>query len=178
MPKAGQKYRKKQRPSQKELRERIAELQAKVQGRDAELGDLKNRLLYLQAELENLHKRAEKERRESHALAVESTLKRLLPVVDEFDLALRALGDLEEEMADGVRMIYDNLLKVLQSIGLQEIRARGESFDPYVHEAVAYVEDEKEGVVVDVLQKGYRTEGRILRPSQVVVSRKRGETGG
>jgi molecular chaperone GrpE len=163
-------------PTKRELEAKVRELEEELQRKDERIGELTNRLAYLQAEVENLQKSFEKERRELLRFASESFLRRLLPVVDEFELALNSMRERHDDVVNGVRMIYDNLIRVLQAEGLQEIKAEGEMFDPYLHEAVDYVQEGgQEGRIVKVLLKGYRLEDRILRPSQVVVCRKGGE---
>ena len=109
--------------------------------------------------------------------AHEVLLSRLLPVVDEMDAAVAAL---EGKAGEGVRMVRDNLVKMLQEAGLQEIAAKGRVFDPYEMDAVEQVPDRemKDGVVKSVVRKGYRLHDRILRPAQVVVVKNRGETNG
>jgi molecular chaperone GrpE (heat shock protein) len=96
----------------------------------------------------------------------------LLPVIDDFDRALAA-ETLDAAYAEGVRLTYRHLLGVLENLGLEQIRAVGEVFDPYVHEAVTRVmtADAPEGTVVEEFRKGYRLrDGRLLRPAQVSVA--------
>ncbi|MFQ5986373.1 MAG: nucleotide exchange factor GrpE [Thermoplasmata archaeon] len=142
------------------------------------IADLQNQMAYLQAELENQQKRAAKERVDLLRFASEGVLRHLLPVLEEFELALEAFADPEDDLAEGLRMVYENLMKTLRSEGLQEIEADGNAFDPYLHEAVDFVEAEDEGRVVAVVHKGYRLDTRILRPAQVVVSKKEGDSDG
>lgn len=166
-------------PTKAELEASLEQAAEDLREKEARLADLTDRLSYLQAELENLRKAAEKERREVLRRATERLMLELLPVVDEFDLALKTMKGRDDDVGSGVRMIREHLLRVLQREGLEEIPADGEEFDPYVHEAVAYTPDgARDGVVVEVLLKGYRTQDRILRPSQVVVCRKEGEEDG
>src|SRR6266545_1997112 len=123
--------------------------------------ELLTRLKYLQAEFENFRKRAERD--------TETILTRLLPVVDELDAAVARL---EGTAGEGVRMVRDNLLKALREAGLQEIPAQGLPFDPYLMDCVQRVQDKdsKEGVVKEVVRKGYRYHDRVVRPAQVVVN--------
>ncbi len=179
MPKGGSKAKRPKAPTKKELESSLKKLRRELGEKEDRIDELLNRLAYLQAEIENLRKDFEKGRLKTVRFATEGLVRSLLPVMDEFDLALKTMKDRDDDIESGIRMIHENLLGVLQSEGLQEIEAEGETFDPYVHEAVAYVEDgESDGDIVDVLQKGYRMEDRILRPSQVVVCRKEGEQGG
>ncbi|MCJ2520577.1 MAG: nucleotide exchange factor GrpE [Candidatus Thermoplasmatota archaeon] len=179
MPKERSDAKMSRRPTKKQLESDLKDMQRELSGKEERIDELSSRLAYLQAELENLVKRSEKERRETRRFATEALVKHILPVVDEFDLALKSMKDRDDEFGSGVRMIYENFIKVLQSQGLQDIEAEGEAFDPYLHEAVAYVEEGgANGEIVEVLQKGYRMDERILRPSQVVVCRKEANQGG
>lgn len=166
-------------PTKKDLQVALQGAQDQLRAKEERLDELTNRLGYLQAELENLRKAGERERREVVRHATHDLLQDLLPVVDELDLALKTMKGRDDALEDGVRMVQEHLLKVLRMQGLEEIPALDEPFDPYVHEAVAYTADgAREGAVAEVLLKGYRTKDRILRPAQVVVCRKEGEEDG
>ncbi len=136
--------------------------------------ELLNRLKYLQADFENYRKRASREGEALVRLANEALVARLLPILDDFDAALAHLNG---EASKGMRMVYENLRTALQTVGLEEIAAEGQAFDPYVHDCVQQVEDSdlKDGVVKEVVRKGYRLQDRILRPAQVIVVRNGGE---
>lgn len=149
-----------------------------AQDPEKRLADLQTQMAYLQAELENQRKRAAKERVDLLRYASEGVLRRILPVVDEFELALNALADKDDDMAAGIRLVHENLMKVLRSEGLEEIEAEDQTFDPYLHEAVDFIETEDEGRVVEVARKGYRLDTKILRPARVVVSKKQGDADG
>jgi molecular chaperone GrpE len=138
---------------------------------------LVTKLKYLQAEFENYRKRSERDAETFVRFAHEALLARLLPVVDEMDAAAETLKD---EAGKGVRMVRDNLIKALREAGLQEIPALGAPFDPYLMDAVQQVseKDSKDGIVREVLRKGYRLHDRILRPAQVVVVRNEGDANG
>ncbi len=137
---------------------------------EARAQELTVRLKYLQAEVENTRKQAEKERAEYVRFAGGRVARRLLSILDQFDLALQACDD--DPLGKGFRMVRDNLLGVLREEGLEEIPVGG-TFDPYLHEAVATVEDggRPEGSIAEVVQKGYTFASRVLRPAQVVVVR-------
>src|SRR5213594_2961900 len=91
-----------------------------------------------------------------------------------------AVGSLKDDAGKGVRMVRDNLVKAMREAGLQEIPALGRPFDPYTMDAVQQVSerDSKDGLVKEVLRKGYRLRDRILRPAQVVVVRNQGDANG
>ena len=140
-------------------------------------GELLTKLKYLQAEFENYRKRVERDAQTVVKFAHEGLLLRLLPVLDEMDAAVDASTG---EAGQGIRMVRDNLVKALREAGLQEIPALGLAFDPYLMDAVEHVteNDSKDGIVKEVLRKGYRLHDRILRPTQVIVVRNEGDTNG
>lgn len=133
--------------------------------------ELLSRLKYLQADFENYKKRAARDMEATVEYATEGLITRMLPVLDEFDVAL---SNLNGEEARGLKMIYDDLLKVLQEAGLKEIQAEGAKFDPFDHEAVQKVNDSDlgEGMVKQVIQKGYKLNLKVIRPAKVVVVKK------
>jgi len=139
--------------------------------------ELLTKLKYLQAEFENYRKRAERDAEVIVKFAQEGLLARLLPALDEMDAAVATL---KAEAGDGIRMIRDNLVKALREAGLQEIPALGLPFDPYVMDAIQQVSDKdsKDGIVKEVVRKGYRLHDRVLRPVQVIVVRNTGDTNG
>jgi molecular chaperone GrpE len=153
-----------------------------------QIDDLKNqaakaeenwqRLLRTAAELENFKKRASREREEAIRFANELLFKKLIPVLDHFDMAMTAVGNASSEAAQslqtGVNMIHQQLKTVLAEAGLEEVNAAGKVFDPNWHEAVSQQEsaDAPEGQVVQQLRKGYKVRDRLLRPATVVVAKK------
>ncbi len=139
--------------------------------------ELLSRLKYLQADLENYRKQVARDTEAIVKFANEALLARLLPVLDDFDAAL---AHLDGEASKGVKMVQDNLWKALHAAGVEEIPAKGQRFDPYVHDCVQQVPDpdQEDGVVKEVVRKGYRLPDRILRPAQVIVVKNGGETHG
>lgn len=139
--------------------------------------ELLAKLKYLQAEFENFRKRTERDAEAFVKFAHEALVLRLLPVLDEMDVAIERVTEGAQE---GFRMIRENLMKALREAGVQEISALGQPFDPYLMDAVGQVSDKdsKDGVVKEVARKGYRLHDRVLRPAQVVVVRNQGETHG
>ncbi|HEX9567341.1 MAG TPA: nucleotide exchange factor GrpE [Thermoplasmata archaeon] len=139
--------------------------------------ELLTKLKYLQAEFENYRKRVDRDAETVVKFAHELLLSRLPPVLDEMDAAVAAL---EGKAGEGVRMVRDNLVKVLQEVGLQEIPSKGRVFDPYEMDCIEQVPDPemKDGAVKSVVRKGYRLHDRVLRPAQVIVVKNRGETDG
>ena len=129
--------------------------------------ELLSRLMYLQAEFENYQKRALRERQEIIANAQEGLMRSLLPILDDLDKAVEVVG----EGDSGLSMLKAKLLKTLEENGLREIPAKGERFDPFVHDAVEFAEDGalEHGTIKEVIRKGYRCNAKVLRPSLVTV---------
>jgi molecular chaperone GrpE len=125
-----------------------------------------------QADFENYRKRAAKEAAAAGERARSGLVRELLPVVDNLERALASATEGEQHLAAGVRLVHSELIAVLERNGIQQFDPKGESFDPAVHEALSTRSDEDAdpGVVLDVVEKGYRTNGAVLRPARVVVS--------
>lgn len=125
-----------------------------------------------QADFINLKRRTEQERDELAKYAASAIVADLLPVLDDFDLALANIPQetVGENWCDGIRLIQRKLRSVLEAEGLTQIEALGQDFDPYFHEAVMFADGE-EGKVVEELQKGYTFRGKLLRPTKVKVGR-------
>jgi molecular chaperone GrpE len=132
------------------------------------------RLLRVRADYDNLRKRIDRERRDFQIQANCELVGRLLPVVDNLERALATDTENGGEGAlhEGVTMIYRQLMDQLSQDGLQPIESVGKAFDPNLHDAVATdaTSPEPANTIVDELQKGYLFQGRVLRPSMVVVS--------
>ena len=125
-----------------------------------------------QADFENYRKRAAKEAAAAGERARSGLVRELLPVVDNLERALASAGDGEQHLAEGVRLVHSELVAVLERNGVQQFDPAGERFDPSEHEALS-VRDEQgaeSGLVLDVVEKGYRSNGSVLRPARVVVS--------
>src|SRR5438552_6039444 len=135
------------------------------------------RLLRTTADFDNFKKRAGREKQEAIKFANESLLQKLVPVLDNFDMALAAAQSEQTEAAQslqtGINMIYQQLRNVLIEAGLEEIDATGKPFDPNLHEAVCQKETSElpEGHVIQQMRKGYKLRDRLLRPASVVVSK-------
>ncbi len=125
-----------------------------------------------QADFINFKRRTEQERGEVAKLANAALMLSLLPVLDDLE---RALDNISEKLrgmtwVDGIELIYRKLKAILEGQGLSEIKAIGETFDPNYHEAVLEVDGE-EGKVIEEIQKGYKLNDRVLRPTMVKVGR-------
>jgi molecular chaperone GrpE len=129
----------------------------------------------LQADFANYRKRVIKEQTRAMEMAAEPFVRKLLEVLDEFDLALMAAERAPEfeKFLHGVELVYAKLLEILRSEGLERIEAEGRSFDPERHEALMQSGGpEGEPVVADVLRQGYTMKGRVIRPAGVKVVRR------
>ena len=135
------------------------------------LEDLKR----LKAEFENYRKRMVKEQTAMIERASSAVVERLLPILDNFELALMAADRTKdyESMVRGVEMVYGELLEVLKREGLERIESLHRPFDPELHEAVMHAEGEGDEIVVlDEMRPGYKLGGRVIRPAMVKVGQK------
>jgi molecular chaperone GrpE len=136
--------------------------------------EYRDHLQRLAAEFENYRKRVLKEQTRALELASEPLVRRVLEVLDEFELALMAAERRPDfdKFLHGVELVYAKLLEILRSEGLEPIEATGARFDPERHEALMQSgEGDGEPVVADVLRRGYTLKGRVIRPAGVRVSR-------
>jgi molecular chaperone GrpE len=137
-----------------------------------------DRLLRVTADLENFKKRAAREKQDAIKFANESLFQKLVPVLDNFSMALTAsqsaAADSTQSLQSGIAMIHQQLKSALAESGLEEVDATGQPFDPNLHEAVSQQEtnDVPEGSVVMQLRKGYKFRDRLLRPASVIVAKK------
>jgi len=159
---------------------RTGAVEASVAGsRDSELQKLKGerdnlveRLARLQAEFENARKRSAREQQEFREYAVADAIKALLPTLDSFERALQTSPE-KSEFRSGVELIYKQLQDSLAKLGLRAIPAKGEQFDPHLHQAIEMVDTDgaADHEVLEELQRGYRLKERLLRPAMVKVAR-------
>lgn len=132
---------------------------------------LKAQLLRLQADFENFRARTERQRAETVAFANEGLITKLLGVLDNLERAM-ASGSPEDPVIQGIKLVYDEFLRILEAEGLEEIPADGE-FDPSLHHAVMMEESEDvpSDHITETLQKGYRLKDRVIRPAMVKVAK-------
>ena len=150
-----------------EASEQVDELAEAMRERDEYLDALQRS----QAEFANYRKRVARDQASLVARAAERLVNELLPVLDDLERALEAANEHEEaKLEEGVRLVHRSLAAALAKEGLQEIETEG-AFDPHTQEALlSQPSDQKEGSVIQVLQKGYRLGDRVLRPARVVVA--------
>jgi len=149
-----------------------------LKSRAAKADENWERLLRTTADFDNFKKRAAREKTETAQYANFSLMQKVLPVLDNFEMALaaaqKAEGDKLTSLQSGVQMIQQQLRNVLIESGLEEIDAAGKPFDPNFHEAVSQQEsaDVAEGNVLQQLRKGYKLKERLIRPAMVIVAKK------
>ncbi|MBW3564427.1 MAG: nucleotide exchange factor GrpE [Acidobacteria bacterium] len=140
----------------------------------AERAELHDRWLRTRADFDNYRKRAERDKRDSYDQAVIATVRTFLPVVDNLDRALDSARqhDAAGALLEGIEMIRFQLDEILLSLGVESVDPLGESFDPELHEAIAREarDDVAPHQIVDVIQKGYKLRGRLVRPAMVRVA--------
>ena len=143
---------------------------AEPESASAREAELKDRLMRQMAEFENFRRRTEKEKQ----AMFETVIEKLLPVVDNFERGLSALPEDEAKsaFAEGMRMVYKQLMDELEKLEVKAIEAVGKEFDPNLHNAVMHVEDEEspDNTVVEELQKGYTYRESVVRHSMVKVA--------
>ncbi|HKU27141.1 MAG TPA: nucleotide exchange factor GrpE [Candidatus Sulfotelmatobacter sp.] len=150
--------------------------EAELQKVKAERDTLLDRLARMQAEFENARRRSAKEQQDFRDFAIVDAIKSLLPVIDNMERALQAKSE-SGEFRTGVELIYKQLQDVLAKLGVQPIVAKGQPFDPHVHEAIEMVEtpDAPDHEVLEEWQRGYKIKDRLLRPAMVKVARNPGK---
>jgi molecular chaperone GrpE len=141
--------------------------------KDEKIEELTDRLMRTMAEFDNFRKRSEKEKAAMYDIGIKSFIEKMLPIVDNFERGFGTITEKEKEsgFAQGIEMIYRQLLTALDEIGVKPIDAVGKEFDPNLHNAVMHGEDESlgENIVSDEFQKGYMYKDMVVRHSMVKV---------
>ncbi len=150
----------------------IQSLKQEIESLKAQNQDYAARFLRAHADLENFKKRSGREKQESIKFANKQIFLQTLNVLDNFERALAAAEDPQDNFVIGVEMIRKQLQEVLTQNGVEEIEASGKPFDPYLHEAIAKEPSDEfdDNVVMEVFQRGFRFQGALLRPSKVKVA--------
>ncbi|NLM12850.1 MAG: nucleotide exchange factor GrpE [Epulopiscium sp.] len=150
------------------------ELQNKLKAKEKEYDELKDRLQRTMAEFDNFRKRTIKEKAVLYDDGIRSAVEQILPVIDNFERALSAAqkDDNSNSFLQGMEMIYRQFKDILTSMGVEEIKAVGETFNPNLHNAVTHIEDEAfgENEIVEEFQKGYIFKDKVIRYSMVKVA--------
>ena len=160
--------------SKKDKAHKKSKVEEQLEIAESELLEMKDKHIRLQAEFDNYRKRTLKERMELLKTASESLLISILPVIDDFDRAVQTLDLVEEDshLKDGVMLIYSKFQDFLKQSGVKEIEAKDQPFDTDLHEAITKFpapSEEMKGKIIDVVQKGYYLNDKVIRHSKVVI---------
>lgn len=160
--------------TKKDKTQKNSKVEKQLEKTMTELAELKDKHLRLQAEFDNYRKRTLKERMELLKTASESVLTSILPIIDDFERALQTLEQVEENShaKDGIALIYSKFKEFLKQNGVKEIEAKEQVFDTDLHEAITTIpapKEELKGKIVDVVQKGYFLNDKVIRFSKVVI---------
>ena len=162
-----------QAPGAVDPADRMQQLEQELTTLKQEHETLNGQYVRIAADFDNFRKRAQRDKDEARQFANQGLLEKLLPVLDNFEMALTAVKDADPSVRDGVQMILDQLLSVLKESGVVPVDALGQPFDPNLHEALSQEEttDAEEGTVVQQVQCGYKLNDRLVRPARVVVAK-------
>ena len=161
--------------SKKKNNKEEEELATQVEKLVAEKEELNDRFLRLYSEFENFKKRTHKEKLDLIATASEKVLLALLPVIDDFERAIKQNQNVEDVTAlkEGFELIYNKFMALMKRFEVEEITAVGETFDTDLHEAITHFpaqnEDDK-GKIIEVTEKGYKLKDKVIRFAKVVVA--------
>jgi len=162
---------KKENKEKEEINEEIEE--AKEENFEEKFNELNDKYLRLYSEYDNYRKRTANEKIELIKTAAEGTILALLPILDDFERALPTMENLEDKTHyEGIMLIYNKLKRTLEQKGLEEINAIGETFNTDEHEALTQIpapDESQKDKVIDVIQKGYKLNGKVIRYARVVV---------
>jgi len=158
--------------SEKESKKGFKKKEKKKDKRDEQIEQLNDKVMRQMAEFENFRRRTELEKSQMFATGAKSIVEKILPVVDNFERGLATVEEGADPFADGMLMIYKQLLTTLDEAGVKPIEAVGQEFNPDFHNAVMHVEDEEvgENIVVEEFQKGYMYNDTVVRHSMVKVA--------
>jgi len=142
--------------------------------KEGELDELRNEMLRLRADVENVRRRLNKEKQESIAFANEKLIRELIPVYDNLERALKAPDASIESIKEGVAMTAKQFQAIFEKQNVEAIPAVGEKFDPAVHEVLTQIEshEHEENTVVEEYVRGYKMNGRVLLPAKVATAKK------
>jgi len=150
-----------------ELRQQLNDLQKQKD-------ELFGKLQRVSADYANFQKRSLKQINDTIEYEKEKIIKTLLPALDNFEHTVQKAGSaIQTEIFKGIQIIYDQMLNILKSHGVEQINALGEKFDPSLHEAMLQKTEleEQDNIVLEEFQKGYKLNGRVIRPSKVIVNK-------
>ena len=147
-------------------------MKARKPKKEIKVTDLTETVQRVQADFENYKKRTEKDKQDFVRYACQNIVLDLLPILDNFELALNHTKD-KEEFVKGIELVYSNFIDILEKNGLKQINALSKEFDPSLHEALMQEKSkEKPGTIIEEFQKGYRINEKVIRPTKVKVARR------
>jgi len=153
----------------------LEELRSTMEALQKERDELLGKLQRVSADYANFQKRVPRQIADTVCYEKERIIKTLLPALDNFEHTLQKARSAEnvDVLIEGIRIIYGQLLDILKSHNVEQIEALGQEFDPAVHEAMTQQAnpEKEEGVVLEEFQKGYRLNGRVIRPSRVIINK-------
>jgi len=174
-----QKRTEKTEDSQKPKKSELEELRETIEGLQKEKDELFAKLQRVSADYANFQKRTPKQITDTISYEKEKIIKTLLPALDNFEHTLQNAHSAEnlDVIIKGVRIIYDQMLDILKAHGVEQIKALGQKFDPALHEAMMQKTeaDRQDNTVLEEFQKGYKLNGRVIRPSKVIVNKLQSE---
>jgi len=155
--------------------EGVVDLAAELEKANATANDNWDKLLLAKAEVENIRRRTQKDIEKAHRFSVEKFAKEMLPVVDSLEMGLAAADESEAEttaLKEGMELTYKQLISSLEKSGVVQVNPVGEGFNPDLHQAISMVPspDHEPNSVMQVFQKGYTLNDRLLRPAMVIVA--------
>lgn len=152
-------------------------VEAQLEALQAELATARDQVLRANAEMQNVRRRAEQDVEKAHKFALERFAGELLGVVDNLERALSSIAEEDTTQREGVELTLKSLLVTLEKHGVSLINPQGEAFNPEHHQAITTLEvaGATPNSIVDVMQKGYSINGRLLRPAMVVVAKASGQ---
>jgi molecular chaperone GrpE len=164
----------------KKPKEKLAKLAHELEKERRLASEYKEHLQRLAADFENYRKRVEKEREDFVKFSKEDLIYELLPILDNFEMALHHVKNTTEpkKIIEGIELVERQFHNILRKEGLEVIETKGKQFDPHIHEAITHEETDKypEGFIIEELRKGYILSGKVIRPAQVKVAKKREST--
>lgn len=168
------KKNKKEQQDKKVIENELQNLNEQIKTLETEKAELFEKLQRVSADYQNFQKRAPRQIADSIAYEKETLIKSLLPAMDNFEHTIQNAHKTEDiqVVVKGIQIVYDQLLGILRSYGIEPIPAVGEKFDPSMHQAMMkqHKDDVENNVVLEEFQKGYKINDRVLRPSKVIVN--------
>ena len=153
----------------------LEKIREEIDGLQKEKDELFGKLQRLSADYANFQKRVPKQIADTTAYEKEKIIKTLLPILDGFERTLQNTHAAEnvDTLMKGVRIIYDQMIGVLKSNDIEQIKTVGEKFEPFLHEAMLqrFEQSKEENIVLEELQKGYKLNGRVIRPARVIINK-------